>query len=285
MEIKQVGVLGAGTMGAGIAQVFAEAGLKVRLVDIDHKMLQTALEKIKKFWQKAVEKGKIDEAAKAAREALLECSGDMSVFRDCDLVVEAIVEEIGVKQKVFQAMANICPEHTILATNTSALSITEIAAATPRADRILGMHFFNPVPVMKLVEVIPGLETSASTTQAVVELAGRIGKEPVIAQEAPGFLVNRILNPLVNEAALVYQEGRAGAEEIDKAMRLGAGLPMGPLALADLIGLDVVLNVTEYLFKEFGESKYRPALVLKQKVRAGHLGVKTGKGFYDYTKS
>jgi len=284
MEIKQVGVLGAGTMGAGIAQVFAEAGLKVRLVDIDHNMLQAALEKIKSFWQKAVEKGKIDAATKAAREALLECSGDMSGFKDCELVIEAIVEEIGVKQKVFQAMANICPQKTILATNTSALSITEIAAATNRADRILGMHFFNPVPVMKLVEVIPGLGTSASTTQAVVELTRRIGKEPVIAQEAPGFLVNRILNPLVNEAALVFQEGRASAEEIDKAMKLGAGLPMGPLALADLIGLDVVLNVTEYLFKEFGESKYRPALVLKQKVRAGHLGVKTGKGFYDYTK-
>ena len=284
MEIKQVGVLGAGTMGAGIAQVFAEAGLKVRLVDIDHKMLQAGQAKIKKFWQKALEKGKIDVASKAAREALLECSGDMSGFKDCELVVEAIVEEIGVKQKVFQAMADICPEQTILATNTSALSITEIAAATSRADRILGMHFFNPVPVMKLVEVIPGLDTSASTTQAVVELTRRIGKEPVIAQEAPGFLVNRILNPLVNEAVLVYQEGRASAEEIDKAMKLGAGLPMGPLALADLIGLDVVLNVTEYLFKEFGESKYRPALVLKQKVRAGHLGVKTGKGFYDYKK-
>lgn len=284
MEIMQVGVLGAGTMGAGIAQVFAEAGLKVMLVDIDKNMLQSALGKMEKSWQKAVEKGKIDDAAKAARGALVECSGDMSGLKDCDLVIEAIVEEIAVKQKVFQALDNICPEQAILATNTSALSITEIAAATKRADRVLGMHFFNPVPVMKLVEVIPGLETSMSATQSVVELAKRIGKEPVIAQEAPGFLVNRILNPLVNEAALVYQEGRASAEEIDKAMKLGAGLPMGPLALADLVGLDVVLKVTEYMFKEFGESKYRPALVLKQKVRAGHLGVKTGKGFYDYNK-
>ncbi len=284
MEIKQVGVLGAGTMGAGIAQVVAEAGLKVTLVDIDNHSLQAAWEKIKQSWQKAAEKGKIDAAARAAREALVECRGDMSGFKDCELVIEAIIEEIGVKQKVFQTMDNICPEQAILATNTSALSITEIAAATQRADRVLGMHFFNPVPVMKLVEVIPGLETSRSTTQSVVELAERIGKEPVIAKEAPGFLVNRILNPLVNEAALVYQEGMASAEEIDKAMKLGAGLPMGPLALADLVGLDVVLNVTEYLFKEFGESKYRPALVLKQKVRAGHLGVKTGQGFYDYKK-
>lgn len=284
MEIKQVGVLGAGTMGAGIAQIFAEAGLKILLVDIDSNSLRTGLGKISKSWQKAVEKGKIDAGAKAAREALIESSGDLSGFKDCDLVIEAIIEEIGVKQKAFQALESICPEQAILATNTSALSITEIAAATKRADRILGMHFFNPVPVMKLVEVIPGLETSMSITQTVVELVKRIGKEPVIAKEAPGFLVNRILNSLVNEAAFVYQEGMASAEEIDKAMKLGAGLPMGPLALADLVGLDVVLNVTEYLFKEFGDSKYRPALVLKQKVRAGHLGVKTGKGFYDYTK-
>ncbi len=284
MNIKKVGVLGAGTMGSGIAQVCAEAGLEVILVEIQDSILQQALSKIGASWQKAVEKGKIDSTIKASREALLKSSQDLSSFKDCDLVIEAIIEEISVKKKVFKAMDEICPDYTILATNTSALSITEIAAATSRTDRVAGVHFFNPVSVMKLVEVIPGSDTSHSTIEAIVNLTKAIGKEPVVAKETPGFIVNRILNPLVNEAALAYQEGVASAEEIDKAMKLGAGLPMGPLALADMIGLDIVLHVTEYFFNEFGESKYRPALVLKQKVRAGHLGVKTGKGFYDYTK-
>jgi 3-hydroxyacyl-CoA dehydrogenase (EC 1.1.1.35) len=283
-ERKKVGVLGTGTMGAGIAQVCAEAGLKVMLIDIDESILQGALSRISKAWQKSVEKGKIDDAIKASREELLESSQELASFKDCDLVIEAIVEEISVKKKVFKTMDEICPAQTILATNTSALSITEIAAATSRTDRIAGMHFFNPVSAMKLVEVIPGSDTSNSTIETIVNLTKGIGKEPVVAKETPGFIVNRILNPLVNEAALAYQEGVASAEEIDKAMKLGAGLPMGPLALADMIGLDIVLHVTEYFFNEFGESKYRPALVLKQKVRAGHLGVKTGKGFYDYGK-
>jgi len=284
MNVKKVGVLGTGTMGAGIAQVCAEAGLKVMLIDIDESILQGALSRISKAWQKSVEKGKIDDAIKASREELLESSQELASFKDCDLVIEAIVEEISVKKKVFKTMDEICPAQTILATNTSALSITEIAAATSRTDRIAGMHFFNPVSAMKLVEVIPGSDTSNSTIETIVNLTKGIGKEPVVAKETPGFIVNRILNPLVNEAALAYQEGVASAEEIDKAMKLGAGLPMGPLALADMIGLDIVLHVTEYFFNEFGESKYRPALVLKQKVRAGHLGVKTGKGFYDYGK-
>jgi len=284
MNVKKVGVLGAGTMGAGIAQACAEAGLKVMLIDIDESILQGALSRISKAWKKSVEKGKIDDAIKASREELLESSQELASFKDCDLVIEAIVEEISVKKKVFKTMDEICPAQTILATNTSALSITEIAAATSRTDRIAGMHFFNPVSAMKLVEVIPGSDTSNSTIETIVNLTKGIGKEPVVAKETPGFIVNRILNPLVNEAALAYQEGVASAEEIDKAMKLGAGLPMGPLALADMIGLDIVLHVTEYFFNEFGESKYRPALVLKQKVRAGHLGVKTGKGFYDYGK-
>ncbi|NPV92347.1 MAG: NAD-binding protein [Firmicutes bacterium] len=284
MDIKKIGILGAGTMGAGIAQVCVEAGFKVMLVEIEEGILKGALSKISKAWQKSLEKGKIDDATKTSREALLESSGELSSFKDCDLVIEAIVEEISVKKKVFKAMDEICPDHTILASNTSALSITEIAASTSRTDRVAGMHFFNPVPVMKLVEVIPGSDTSESTIEAVVNLTKGIGKEPVVAKETPGFIVNRILNPLVNEAALAYQEGVASAEEIDKAMKLGAGLPMGPLALADMVGLDIVLHVTETFFKEFGEPKYRPALVLRQKVRAGHLGVKTGKGFYDYAK-
>jgi len=284
MDVKKIGVLGAGTMGAGIAQVCTEAGFKVMMVDIDDSILQGALSRISRAWQKSVEKGKIDDATKTLREALLESSKELASFKDCDLVIEAIIEEISVKKKVFKAMDEICSDQTILATNTSALSITEIAAATSRTDRIAGMHFFNPVSAMKLVEIIPGSDTSNSTIETIVSLTKGIGKEPVVAKETPGFIVNRILNPLVNEAALAYQEGVASAKEIDKAMKMGAGLPMGPLALADMIGLDIVLHVTEYFFHEFGESKYRPALVLKQKVRAGHLGVKTGKGFYDYGK-
>jgi len=186
------------------------------------------------------------------------------------------------KKKVFKELDEILPPDAILASNTSALSITEIAAATSRPDKMVGMHFFNPVPAMKLVEVIPGAMTSDAVVDATADLAAKIGKEPVKAKESPGFIVNRILIPYMNEAAIAFQEGIAPAAEIDKAMKLGAGMPMGPLALADLVGIDVVLMVCEYFWAEFGDSKYRPSLAFKQKVRAGHLGMKTGKGFYDY---
>ncbi|MDR1617131.1 MAG: 3-hydroxybutyryl-CoA dehydrogenase [Syntrophomonadaceae bacterium] len=284
MDIKKVGVLGAGTMGAGIAQVCAESGFETVVVDIEEAILQKALAGIGKSWQKAVDKGKIDDAAKAAREKLISFSTEIASFKDCDLVIEAIAEQITIKQKVFKEMDGVCPSHTILATNTSALSITEIAAATSRADRIAGMHFFNPVTAMKLVEVVPGTATSEATKETIVTFTKSIKKEPVIAKETPGFIVNRILNSLIIEAAFAYQEGIASAEEIDKAMKLGAGLPMGPLALADLVGLDIALHVSEYFYNEFNDPKYRPPIVLKQKVRAGDLGVKTGKGFFDYSK-
>ncbi len=282
MEIKKIGVLGAGTMGAGIAQVAAEAGFPVILVDIEEAIIVKALNSIKKSWKKAVDKGKLDEGEMQKREGNLSTGNNVADFKDCDVVIEAIVEKIEVKKAVFKELDGICPENSILASNTSALSITEIAAATGRPDKVVGMHFFNPVPVMRLVEVIPGAETSEAVSSAIVELCRKLKKEPVLAREFPGFIVNRILVPYINEAAMAYQDGVASAEEIDKAMKLGANMPMGPLALCDLVGIDVLLMVCEYFWQEFGDSKYRPSLALKQKVRAGHLGVKTGKGFYDY---
>lgn len=284
MEFKAIGVLGAGTMGAGIAQVCAEAGFKVVLVDIAPEFVDKAVKGMNKNWSKAVEKGKMaaDQAEKL--NALVTTSTDNAAFKDCDIVIEAIVENIDIKKKVFKQLGEICGPDAILASNTSALSITEIAAATNRPDKVVGMHFFNPVPVMKLIEVIPGAETTDDVVEAVMDLSRKIGKEPVRAKESPGFIVNRILVPYINEAAIVYQEGIASAEEIDKAMKLGANMPMGPLALCDLVGIDVVLAICEYYWREFGDSKYRPSLAFRQKVRAGHLGMKTGKGFYDYTK-
>ncbi len=284
MDINKVGVLGAGTMGAGIAQVGIEAGFPVVLIDIESTVLAKAVKGLDKAWQKAVDKGKLTEEGKHKWQSLLTTSGDLKDFADCDVVIEAIVENMDIKKKVFQQLDDICPAHTILASNTSALSITEIASSTKRADKIVGMHFFNPVPVMKLVEVIPGAETTDEAAAAVMELCFKIKKEPVKAKEVPGFIVNRLLVPYLNEAAFAYQEGVASAEEIDKAMKLGANMPIGPLALCDMVGIDVLLSVCEYYWREFGDSKYRPSLALKSKCRAGHLGIKTGKGFYDYTK-
>lgn len=282
MSITKVGVLGAGTMGAGIAQVSIEAGYSVVLVDVVPPVLDKAIKSMNKSWSKAVEKGKKTAEDVAKFTALLSTGTDIKAFQDCDIVIEAIIENMDLKKKVFKEISEICPPNTILASNTSALSITEIAAATNRPDKIVGMHFFNPVPAMKLVEVIPGAVTSDEVINETIDLAVKIGKEPVPTKESPGFIVNRILVPYINEAAIAYGEGVASAAEIDKAMKLGAGMPMGPLALADLVGIDVVLMVMEYFWAEFGDSKYRPALAFKQKVRAGHLGMKTGKGFYDY---
>jgi len=282
MEVKKIGVLGAGTMGAGIAQVSVEAGYSVVLIDVVPEIVEKAVKGFHKAWAKAVEKGKV--TAETVGNYRLITSTDINDFKDVDIVIEAIVENIDIKKKVQKQLSEICRPDTILATNTSALSITEIAAATNRPDKVVGMHFFNPVQVMKLVEIIPGVVTIDKVVQAVIELSKKIGKEPVLAKESPGFIVNRILVPYMNEAANVFQEGVASAAEIDKAMKLGAGMPMGPLALADLVGIDIVLAVCEFFVKEFADSKYRPSLAFKQKVRAGHLGVKTGKGFYDYSK-
>ncbi|AET68119.1 3-hydroxyacyl-CoA dehydrogenase [Desulfosporosinus orientis DSM 765] len=283
MKIKKIGVLGAGTMGAGIAQVSIEAGYNVVLIDVVPEVVEKAVKGLNKVWGKGVEKGKLTAEAVANYNTLLTSSTDINDFKDVDIVIEAIVENIEVKKKVHKQLSEICKDDTILASNTSALSITEIAAATNSPGKVLGMHFFNPVPLMKLVEVIPGVVTTDDVVQTVMELSKNIGKDPVKAKESPGFIVNRILVPYINEAANVYQEGIATVEEIDKAMKLGAGMPMGPLALADMIGIDIALAVCEFFYNEFGDSKYRPSLAFKQKVRAGHLGRKTGKGFYDYS--
>lgn len=284
MNIKKLGVLGAGTMGNGIAQVAAQSGLQVVLVDIEQAFIDKALKNIIKNWDKDVSKGKITEQDKGKFVSNISVSTNNIEFKDCDLVIEVIVENIDIKKRVFKELNEICASQTILASNTSGFSITEIAVASGRPDRVVGMHFFNPVPVMKLVEVIPGAETSKATVETAMETCKIIGKRAIEAKEAPGFIVNRILVPYLNDAAHAYQEGVASVESIDEAMKLGANMPIGPLALCDLVGIDVLLMVTEYFYKEFGDPKFRPSLALKQKVRAGHLGVKTGKGFYDYSK-
>jgi len=269
-------------MGAGIAQVAAEAGFEVALVDVEPSLAEKGMKSILKAWSKGVEKGKITVEELETLQKRINIGVDYSMFKDCGIVIEAIVENIEIKKKVFASLAQVCASETILATNTSALSVTEVARASGCPERVIGMHFFNPVPAMKLVEIIPGCETSEQTVQAVTDLAVKLGKEPVKAAETPGFIVNRILLPYINEAAILYGENAVSAEDIDKAMKLGANMPMGPLALADLIGLDVCLMICEYFWREFGDSKYRPALVLRNKVRAGHLGRKTGRGFFDY---
>lgn len=283
MEIKKVGVLGAGIMGAGIAQICAEAGYEVILIDVAEAFVNKGCQGIVRNWTKAVEKGKKTAEDLEKYQGLIKTSVDNKDFKDCDVIIEAIVENIDIKKKVFKELGDICKDSAVLASNTSALSITEIAAASGRPQSVVGMHFFNPVPVMKLVEVIPGAETSETAVEIITELSKKIGKEPVRAQETPGFIVNRVLIPYMNEAAMLYQEG-VPAEDIDKAMKLGANMPMGPLALADLVGLDTLLMICDYYWREFGDSKYRASLALRNKVRAGHLGRKSGKGFYDYTK-
>lgn len=284
MAVKKLGVLGAGTMGAGIAQIAAQSGLQVVLIDIDQSFVDRAIKGMTKNWDKDVSKGKITEQDKDKYLSNVTSSVHNIDFKDCDLVIEVIVENLDIKKKVFKDLNDICSPHTIIASNTSGFSITEIAAASGRPDRVVGMHFFNPVPVMKLVEVIPGAETTEEVVALAMETCAVIGKKAIRAKEAPGFIVNRILVPYLNDAATAYQEGVASAEEIDEAMKLGANMPIGPLALCDLVGIDVLLMVVEYFYKEFGDPKFRPSLALKQKVRAGHYGVKSGKGFFDYTK-
>jgi 3-hydroxybutyryl-CoA dehydrogenase len=280
--VEKIFVLGAGTMGAGIAQAFASKGYEVILRDIKDEFVDGGLLGIKKNLTKLVDKGKL--TMDAMEDILCKISGttDLELAEDCDLIIEAAIENMEIKKSIFRELDKLCKNETIFATNTSSLSITEIASATNRPDRFIGMHFFNPAPVMKLVEIIKGIATAEDTYNDVKALSISIGKEPVQVQEAPGFVVNRILIPMLNEAIGVLGEGTASAEDIDKAMMLGANHPMGPLALADFIGNDIVLAIMEVLYRETGDSKYRPHSLLRKYVRAGFLGRKAGKGFFSY---
>ena len=278
----KVFVIGPGTMGAGVVQAFAQANVPVVMKSRTQASLDKAVGKISKSLAKLVEKGKIEQAYMDATMANISTTTNYTDFADADLVIEAASEDMNLKKEVFAELAKICKPETIFATNTSSLSITEIAACTDRPAQFIGMHFFNPAPVMKLVEVIKGQMTSEETSNKIFELATAIGKTPVMVEEAPGFVVNRILIPMINEAVGIYAEGIASVEDIDSAMKLGANHPMGPLALGDLIGLDVCLAIMEVLYNEFADSKYRPHPLLKKMVRAGQLGRKSGKGFYQY---
>ncbi|MBL6664058.1 MAG: 3-hydroxybutyryl-CoA dehydrogenase [Flavobacteriales bacterium] len=283
--MKHIGVIGAGTMGNGIAHVFAQSGYSVRLIDLSEKALEKALATISKNLDRMVAKEKISEADKTNTLNNIETFTDMSsAVKGLDLVVEAATENMDIKLKIFSQLDELCDEQTILGSNTSSISITKIASATQRADKVIGMHFMNPVPVMKLVEVIRGYATSDEVTNTIMEVSKSLNKVPVEVNDYPGFVANRILMPMINEAIITLHEGVAGVEEIDTVMMLGMAHPMGPLHLADFIGLDVCLSILEVMHDGFGNPKYAPCPLLVNMVTAGKLGVKSGEGFYDYSE-
>ena len=278
----KVGIIGAGTMGAGIAQAFAQTeGFTVTLCDINNEFAANGKNKIAKGFEKRIAKGKMEQAEADAILARI-TTGTKEICADCDLIIEAAIENMEIKKQTFKELDEICKVDAIFATNTSSLSITEIGAGLKRP--MIGMHFFNPAPVMKLVEIIAGLHTPTEIVEKIKKISEDIGKVPVQVEEAPGFVVNRILVPMINEAVGIYAEGIASVEGIDAAMKLGANHPIGPLALGDLIGLDVCLAIMDVLYHETGDSKYRAHTLLRKMVRGKQLGQKTGKGFYDYTK-
>lgn len=282
MSIKKVMVIGAGQMGSGIAQVCAQAGFEVKLNDIKQEFFERGMGVITKNLSRDVEKGRKTEEEKQAILDRIEMSVDLKDAKDVDIIIEAAVENMEIKQSIFKKLDDIAPEHAILATNTSSLPITEIAAVTKRPEKVIGMHFMNPVPVMKLVEIIRGLSTADEVYEAVEEMTVKLNKTPVEVNDFPGFVANRILLPMINEAIYTLYEGVATKEAIDNVMKLGMNHPMGPLTLADFIGLDTCLYIMEVLHEGLGDSKYRPCPLLRKYVAAGWLGKKTGRGFYVY---